>query len=81
MAVLSFYKRYTSGARAGLVIRESIEFNTREDALQFVRRIQTNPTLDWTIDSHSFVSDKIKNAREIVVNPTGGFVGKLPDKG
>jgi hypothetical protein len=73
MFVLNIVKEHDSG----IVVSDKVEVKCRADGIEFMAQVNANPMLDWKIIDFSWDILGLDTEPEILVNPTGGRLGKL----
>ena len=73
MPVLNIVRQHDTG----IVISGKVPVNSKADGLEFMAQVNANPSLDWKIIDFSWDFLGIGTEDEILVNPTGGRLGKL----
>lgn len=72
-------KQYNNrSSKNGLIEVDKIEFDSIDDAAQFVSKVNANNNIDFEIiDYDAALISTGQNTPEIIHNPTGGGVGKI----
>ena len=73
MPVLNIVKEHDSG----IVVSDKVPVQCRADGLEFMAQVNANSKLDWKIIDYSWDMLGLDTEPEILVNPTGGRLGKL----
>ena len=79
MPIMRLVKQYTNvSAMAGIVQVDKISFSSRIDGAKFVLACMRNKGLGFKVIDYEWLLVGTEVGSEIILNPTGGFVGKLP---
>jgi hypothetical protein len=62
----------------GIVQVDKIPFESKEDGAKFVLACMANKKVGFTIIDYEWVLIGANDGSEIIANPTGGYIGKLP---
>lgn len=81
MALYRIHKKYNmhSNGLAGIEEIDKVEFKTREDLAAFLLTVAKNPHVGYIVLDVEPVLVNIAEGAEVIVNPTGGYVGKIHD--
>lgn len=79
MPVMRLVKQYNNlSAMNGIVQADKIRFDSREDGAKFVLACMGNKKIGFEILDYEWMLIGEEVGSEIISNPTGGLVGKLP---
>lgn len=79
MPVLHITKRYNKRSpRNGIIVKESVEFGSYDDGLSWLAAVPLAKGLDYEIIDYDWSLTGQILQPEIIENPTGGLVGKIP---
>jgi len=77
MPILNIVKEYRKNSKlAGIIETDKVEI-ARDEMLTFVNAVNENPRQEYTIVDYSWAL--VGSAEAIVVNPTGGYKGRMKD--